>query len=41
MHEPLPTAWDALPALARATTELILCLDYNGTLTPFIAPPFS
>lgn len=41
MHEPLPTAWDALPALARAhaTTGLILCLDYDGTLTPFPETP--
>src|SRR3546814_818201 len=36
---PLPSAFDALPALTRGRHRPSVLLDYDGTLTPIVARP--
>lgn len=35
----LPSALDALDALVESAPRLLVCLDYDGTLTPIVARP--
>lgn len=35
----LPSALDAIEPLVRAAGEVLVCLDYDGTLTPIVARP--